>query len=168
MNLYIDLTKAVQIPSTSTDRVDGRRAARAHEESFNRRGSGAMGGDPSHDDPAVGGKWAHEEGDDDLEANRKRDSQISAERGITPKKDEPETKKSQEAVEILKSFSSSLREQTAKAMPNEREVEYLTTVCGYDVEDVVKGHARIVGSERSRFNDWLHQRLQASISRLVR
>lgn len=166
MNLYIDLNKAVNIPNTGTDRVDGNRAAREHKESFNRRGSGALGGDPTNDDPEVGGKWAHGENDDDLEADRKLDSQVAAERGIVGKKEE--AKKSQEAVDILKSFSSAMREQAARTMPNEREVEYLTAVCGYDVDDVMKGRARIVGPERTRFNDWLHQRLQASISRLSR
>lgn len=165
MNLYLDLNKAVQVPSTSGDRVDGRTAARAHRESFNRRGPGALGGDPTHDDPDVGNAWTHGEDDAELEEARKLDSQIAADRGIVRG---AETKKAQEAVEILKSFTQDLRYQMAAVAPNEREVEYLTSVCGYSVDDVMKGRAKIVGSERSRFNSWLHERLQASLSRLAK
>lgn len=184
MNLYLDLKKAVgQVPSTATEPVDDRRAARQYNESFSRRSSGVTGGDASADDPQQGGKWSHDEPlDDELENDRKRDTQIAQERGIIRK---PDTQKS-EAAEILKSFAAGLQAQVAPNMPNEAEVEYLTTECyksetvidkygreenirvPYTRDDVIKGYAKIEGSERSRFNAWLQERFQKSIGKLAR
>ncbi len=181
MNLYLDLKKAVgQVPSTSTGTVSERQGARSYNESFSRQSSGVTGGDPSPDDPQSGGKWSHEDSlDDDLEADRKRDTEIAQERGIVAK---PENTKKSEAVEILKSLTESLR----TPMPNEVEIEYLTTQCyksetvidqygrvenvrvPYTRDDVIKGHARIDGYERSRFNAWLHERFQKSLGKLAR
>ena len=185
MILYIDLKKAVgQVPSTATGPVDERRAVRQHNESFGRQSAGAAGGDPSHDDPQQGGKWSHDEPlDDELEADRKRDTQIAQERGIVSK---PEKTQKSEAVDILKSFTGALRAEVDAFKPNDAEVEYLTTQCyksetvvdqwgrvenvrvPYTRDDVVKGYARIEGSERSRFNAWLHDRLQKSLGKLAR
>jgi|LakMenE01Jun11ns_1017448.scaffolds.fasta_scaffold9953112_7 hypothetical protein len=171
MNLYLDLNKAVQIPSTGTDSVTGARAARSYEESFTRHSSGALGGDASPDDPDVGRKWRKaEQGDPEsldaeLEKDREKDSQIAQERGIVVRKEE--VKDTNKALEILKSLSGDLHEQLAYYMPNEREVEYLTVVKGNSVEDVMKGYVRISGYERARFNEWLHTRLMSSIHKLV-
>ncbi len=185
MNLYLDLKKAVQVPNTATDTPDDRRASRSYNESFSRRPGGVMGGDASSDDPQQGGKWSHEDAlDDDLENDRKRDTQIAQERGIISKPKE-DTAKS-EAVEMLKSFAAYLHAQVEPNLPNETEIEYLTTQCyksesvvdkfgreenvrvPYTREDVIKGRARIEGSERSRFNDWLQERFQKSLGKLAR
>lgn len=185
MNLYLDLKKAVgQVPSTSTDTPDERRASRQYNESFARRPNGVSGGDASHDDPQQGGKWSHEESlDEDLENERKRDSQIAQERGIVRG---PEGTAKSEAADMLKSFAAALTAQVAPNMPNETEIEYLTTQCyksetvinrygqeenirvPYTREDVIQGRAKIEGSERSRFNDWLQERFQKSLGKLVR
>lgn len=183
MNLYLDLKKAVQVPSTGTDTPDERRASRQYNESFSRRPQGVHS-DGSHDDPQQGGKWSHEEPlDEELENDRKRDTQIAQERGIVRG---PEGTAKSEAADMLKSFAAALQAQVAPSMPNETEVEYLTTQCyksetvinkygceenirvPYTREDVIKGRARIEGSERSRFNDWLQERFQKSLGKLVR
>lgn len=164
MTLYLDLHKAVQIPSSGTDSSSETKEARRYKESFARTHSGVMGGDASPNRPDVGANWKESEDlQDELEQERKLDSEIAQERGVVSKKDDS-TKK---AIDILKSFSSDLNEQIAKSLPNEREIEYLTTVCGYDVDDVMKGYAKITGHERSKFHAWLHQRLKKSINRLV-
>lgn len=184
MNLYLDLTKAVaQVPSTATDTPDDRRASRQYNESFSRR-PGGVGNDASHDDPQQGGKWSHGESlDDDLEEDRKRDTQIAQERGIVPK---PEQTKKSEAAEMLKSLAGLLHAQVEETLPNDVELEYLTTQCyksesvidqygrvenvrvPYTKDDVIKGHARIEGYERARFNAWLHERFQKSLGKLAR
>ena len=181
MKLYLDLRKAVgQIPSTATDTVSERRNVREYNESFTRHSSGAAGGDPSEDDPKVGGKWSHEESlDDELEGDRKRDTQIAQERGIISK---PESTSKSEAINMLKSLAASVMPD----MPTETEITYLTTQCfksetvinrygveetvrvPYTREDVIKGRARIEGSERARFTDWLQERFQKSLSGLPR
>lgn len=183
MNLYLDLKKAVgQVPSTSTDTPDEGRAARAYNESFARR-PGGVANDAKHDDPQVGGKWSQGDSlDAELEEDRKRDTQIAQERGIVQG---PEAKKS-EAAEILKSFAAEMQAQVAPYMPNDTEIEYLTTQCyksesvldsrgvesivrtPYTRDDVQKGYARIEGSERARFNDWLHKRFVESLGKLTR
>lgn len=186
MNLYLDLKKAVgQVPSTATESPDDRRASRQYNESFSRR-PGGVGNDASHDDPRQGGKWSHEESlDDELENDRKRDTQVAQERGIISKPEETK-KSSDEAVDILKSFADHMRAQVEPYMPNEAEIEYLTTQCyksetvldrfgqvenvrvPYTREDVIKGRARIQGLERARFNDWLQERFQKSLGKLAR
>jgi len=165
MNLYLDLKKAVgQVPSTATDTVSEREDSRRYKESFSRRSSGVLGGDASPDDPQVGGKWSHDEAlDDELENDRKTDTQIAQERGIVGK---PEQSKAQEAADMLKSFTFDLQQQVSQIMPNECELEYLTDVCGYTREDVIKGLAKIEGFERAKFNAWLNARFQQSVSRL--
>lgn len=167
MTLYLDLYKAVQIPSTGTDAVSDAKNARRYKESFTRNHSGVMGGDASPDRPDVGKKWKESEDlDSELEEDRKLDSEIAQDRGVIAKKpDEPESAK--KAINILKSFSDNLSEQLSKNLPNEREIEYLTTICGYDADDVMKGYAKITGHERAKFHAWLHQRLKKSINRLV-
>jgi hypothetical protein len=172
MNLYLDLHKAVQIPTTGTDAVSGPHAARKYNESFNRVNSGVMGGDASPDRPEVGRKWRKPDQEDsldeDLEEDRKKDSELAAERGIIPSKEKDDSSSTtKKALDILKSFSGELSTQLAAYTPNEREIEYLTAVRGYDYTDVVKGYVQISGRERSKFNDWLHERLKTSIDRLV-
>lgn len=173
MNLYLDLNKAVQIPSTGTDSISGNRAARAYEESFSRRSSGALGGDATPDDPEVGRKWRKvEQGDPsaldtELEEDRKKDSEIAQERGVIVKEEDVGGGETKKAIALLKSFSTELSTQLAYYIPNEREMEYLTVVKGYSVDDVMKGYARISGYERAKFNEWLHARLTDSINRLV-
>ncbi|NJL53700.1 hypothetical protein HC928_00245 [bacterium] len=153
MRLYIDLTKALgQVSAVGQDQKDGARAARAHKESFSRTHPGVSGGDPTKDDPEVGRRW-RDEGD---EEDDKTDSEVVA-----------QAEKSQEAVEMLKSLTGKFSQATKQHIPNPRELEYLTTVCGYAEEDVYKGLARIDGAERSRFNRWLNDRLMKSISRLL-
>ena len=164
MNLFLDLRKAVAIPNTGTDAVPGPRAAREYKESFNKDHSGVTGGDVSEDKPEVGKRWkADEHADDDLEEDRKRDTEIAQERGVVGKPVE-ETKK---ALNILKSFTEDLKDQLNKSQPNEREIEYLTTECGYEYADVIKGRARITGRDRDLFNTWLHTRLRKSLQRLA-
>jgi len=172
MNLYLDLNKAVQVPSTGTDSVSDSHARREYKESFGRTSVGVIGGDASHDDPDVGRKWrdAPDSGEgsleEELEDDRKRDTEIAQERGIVAKKEEAEPTK--KALDILKSFTGDLTTQLAMYTPNDREIEYLTTVRGYSLEDVTKGYVGITGRERAQFNDWLHQRLKTSIGRLLR
>lgn len=164
MNLFLDLRKAVTVPNTGTDSSSGAKTARAYKESFDQDHSGVTGGDASEDDPEVGKRWKSDENaDDDLEEDRKRDTEIAQERGVVGKPPE-EAKK---ALDIIKALNTDLQEQLYKSQPNEREVEYLTTVCGYEYDDVVKGRARIVGRERDLFNTWLHNRLRKSLNRLV-
>jgi hypothetical protein len=158
MNLYLDIRKAVQVPSVSTDSIEGDRAARQHDSSFSRQSSGVIGGDASGDDPEVGKKWK----DGDVDDDEKSDSQIAEEKGITVK---PDTKKS-EAVDMLKSMRYGLEAQLQLSAPNSREVEYLTTECGYTHEEVVKGLAVISGAERNRFNTWLQNKFVNAVSRL--
>jgi hypothetical protein len=76
-------------------------------------------------------------------------------------------KKSSEAVEILKSFNAVLVREIQQSQPNDTEVEYLLEK-GFTEEDITCGRARIVGPERGRFNQWLHNRLTKSISKLGR
>lgn len=155
MKLYLDLNKAVsQVPSTGTDHRSGERASKDYDESFTRVHTGVAGGDPTADKPEVGRRWSHSDEDDD----DKSDNEILKE----------STSKAQEAVDILKSLSTVAKSQLTKALPNERETEYLVHVCGYEMEDVIKGRARIVGHERDRFNSWLHKKLLDSIGRLSR
>jgi hypothetical protein len=173
MSLYLDLTKAVQIPSTGTDTVSGAHSAREYKESFSRTSSGVTGGDPSPDKPEVGKRWRDSDGegslDEELEADRKRDTEIAQERGIIAKKeDDSKQESTKKALDILKSFSGDLSAHLAAYTPNEREVEYLVDFRGYDAEDVAKGLVRITGRERAKFNDWLHSRLRTSIDRLLR
>lgn len=183
MRFYIDLNKAGgQVPSTATSTVDDRQAARNYNESFSRRSSGVAGND-TQEDPQQGGKWSHDEPlDDELEADRKRDTQIAQERGIVSKPAE-DTKKS-ETVEILKSLTSVLRNRVST--PTESEIEFLTTQCyksesvltdygtektvrvNYTKDDVMKGYARIEGADRVRFNAWLSERFQKSLGKLVK
>lgn len=185
MNLYLDLVKAGgQVPSTSTDTPDDRKASRSYNESFSRRPGGVSGGDASHDDPHQGGKWGHGEPlDDELEDDRKRDTQIAQERGIV---NGGETTEKSEAADMFKSISFAMAEHVTGSMPDDAEVEFLTTECyksesvvdsfgrvenirvPYTRDDVVRGRARIVGSERSRFNDWLQERFQKSLGKLAR
>lgn len=185
MHIYLDLKKAVQVPNTSTGPVTDRRAARQYEESFNRQSAGALGGEPTHDDPQQGGKWSHDEEDsvdNELEAARKKDSQIAQERGIILA---DKTEKS-EAAEMLKSFASALGSHLDQFAPNPAEVEYLTTQCfkseviqsefgpdkylrvPYTRDDVFSGRARIEGLERAKFNSWLQERFQKSLGKLIR
>lgn len=160
--LYIDLKKAVpSIPSTATDEKPERVSQRDYEESFARRSSGVAGGDASPGGVQSKGDTTSDL-DDDLEDDRKKDSEIASERGIIGK---PETKKS-EAVDMLKSLSGRVRDDITKNMPNVREIEYLTTVRNYTLEDIQKGYAKITGYERDHFNKWLNERLHASINKL--
>lgn len=176
MNIYLDfenLAKAVQVPSTATDTISEERGARQYNESFHRQSSGVTGGDPTADDPQQGGKWSHDDGDGDTEGDdTKRDSEVAREKGVS--------EKSIEAVDMLKSFTSMLNAQVRAFMPNETEIEYLTTQCyspnldekgnriHYTREDVLKGRATIEGSERGRFTDWLNDRFQKSVGKLTR
>lgn len=156
MRLYLDLNKALsQVSATGVDHKSGERAAEEHKESFSRDHTGVSGGDPSTDKPEVGGKWSHSSDEDDS----KTDNEIL--------KDKP-VAKAQDSIDILKSLTRNMHDHVSKALPNEREVEYLTQECDYNFEDVVKGRARITGYERAKFNRWLNQRLQSSISRLYR
>lgn len=165
---YLDLKKAVQIPSVGTDAHSDRHAVRKYNESFGRRHSGVVGGDLSPDRPEVGKKWkAPKEGealDDELETERQEDNKLAADRGIIPEKPES-TKK---ALDVLKSFSSALGNELSVYNPNPREIEFLTEVRGYSLDEVMKGRVQIVGRERAMFHEWLTHRLQKSISRLAR
>lgn len=184
MHIYLDLKKAVQVPNTSTGPVTDRHAARKYDESFNRQHSGALGGEPTHDDPQQGGKWSHDEEDtvdSELEEKRKKDMKIAQERGIIL-----ESAKKSEAADILKSFSSALSSHVEQFAPNPAELEYLTTQCykseliqsefgpdkylrvPYTRDDVFSGRARIEGSERAKFNSWLQERFQKSLGKLIR
>lgn len=172
MNLYLDLYKAVQMPSTATDAQPERRAARQFNESFTRRNSGVVGGDLTPDHPDVGRKWRNPSDDDDtlddeLEKEREKEAELASKRGIIPKPDKKEegTKK---ALDIFKSLSSNMAAELRSYTPNVREVEFLTEVRGYPMEAVLKGQVQISGRERSMFTEWLTGRLQKSINRLPR
>lgn len=166
MNLYLDLNKAVQIPNTATDSVPGRQGVRQYNESFDQRSSG-VDSEPNDKDNE---ESPNNEGslDDTLEDDRKLDTQVAQERGIVEKPDAKAAKKSSEASDMLKSFTASLQQQLGYARPNEREIEYLTSECDYSRDDVIKGRARITGSERNRFNTWLQGEFEKSIKRLAR
>lgn len=163
MNLYLDLNKAVQIPNTATDTVSDRQGAREYNESFARRSSG-VSGEP--DDKVREKPDNTDTLDDELEDDRKLDTQIAQERGIVEKPEE--TKKSWEGFDMLKSLTASLDAEVAAYTPNSREIEYLVDICGYTREDVMKGYATITGSERNRFNAWLQDELRKSIRKLAR
>lgn len=173
MNLYLDLYKAVQIPSMSTDAKPERRAARQFNESFTRRNSGVVGGDLTPDDPDVGRKWRNPKDeektlDDDLEEEREEETKQAADRGIIPKSDKKKEENTKKALDICKSLSSNLSAELRSYAPNVREVEFLTEVRGYPMEAVLKGQVQISGRERSMFSEWLTSRLQTSINRLPR
>lgn len=168
MRLFLDLSKAVPVPSVGTSSVSVQKDARSYNESFNRRSVGAMGGDASPDLPEVGKQRRNssESLDDALEEDRKRDSEISQERNLTPKDstEEEEEEPTSKALAILKSFNNSL--SSIKVVPNPTEVEYLTSVAGYSPSDVYAGRAKIVGLERAKFNSWLLDKLTNSVQRL--
>lgn len=164
MPLILDLAKAVNVPNTGTDQVSVRRDARRYNESFARRGSGVLGGDASPDDPDVGKKWRNSQDndlDEELEEDRKLDSEIAAERGVTVKKD------TEKAINLLTNLTKSINYELSRNLPNAREIEYLTEL-GHSKEDILKGLVFLQGPERSRFNYWLQDRLQKSVSKLRR
>lgn len=155
MKLYLDLQKALpQVPAVGADHKSGERAAKQHKESFSRDHVGVSGGSPTADKPEVGRKWSHPD-EEESEADKNKILKDS------------DTVKAQEAVDLLKSLTSDMYSRVAQSMPNVREIEYLTQECGYKLEDVVKGHAKIAGYERARFSRWLHKRLQDSVNRLL-
>ena len=82
MNLYLDLFKAVGIPNTATGPADDRQSSRSYKESFSRDHSGVTGGEP--DDHAIDANNSAD-ADEDLESDRKSDSQIAQERGVVGK-----------------------------------------------------------------------------------
>lgn len=163
MNLYLDLNKAVQIPSTANDSKPEREGIREYNESFTTRRTGV---DNEPDDKERSDTDNTGSLDDDLENDRKLDTQVAQERGIVGK---PETKKSLGyGFDMLKSLTDDIQSQLSGARPNVREVEYLTDICGHSHDDVMKGYATITGSERNRFNSWLQDELQKSIRKLAR
>ena len=164
MNLYLDLNKAVQIPSTANDETPEREDIRHYNESFTTRKTGALAepDDKTHSDTGDNTDSL----DDDLENDRKLDTQVAQERGIVGK---PDVKKSLgDGFDMLKSLTETMQDQLRAATPNVREIEYLVDVCGYTHDDVMKGYATIIGSERNRFNSWLQDELRKSIRKLAR
>lgn len=167
MNLYIDLNKAVQIPSTANDAQPEREGIREYNESFTTRKTGAASepDDKSHADSSDNTGSL----DDELEDDRKLDTQVAQERGIVGKPEGKDIKKAfSDGFDMLKSLTDDLQSQLNAVTPNVREVEYLTGICGYTQDDVMKGYATITGSERNRFNSWLQDELRKSIRKLSR
>jgi len=166
MNLYLDLSKAVQIPNTANDAKPERQSIREYNESFTTSKTDALSepDDKVHSDDAGDNTGSL---DDELENDRKLDTQIAQERGIVGK---PDVKKAfnVDGFDLLKSFTASLQDQLDVVTPNAREIEYLVDVCGYTRDDVMKGYATITGSERNRFNTWLQDELRKSIRKLAR
>lgn len=165
MNLYLDLNKAVQIPSTANDAKPERQSIREYNESFttSKTGVASEPDDKVHSDESGDNTGSL---DDELENDRKLDTQVAQERGIVGK---PDVKKSLgDGFDMLKSLTDDMRDQLNAATPNVREVEYLVDVCGYSHDDVMKGYATITGSERNRFNAWLQDELRKSIRKLAR
>lgn len=168
MKLYLDLNKAGgQVPSTAMDSTPERTNVRAYNESFSRVSPGVMGGDPTGDS---GGHHGDTSLDDELEADRKKDSDIAQERGLIqgmkPKGEEEDTKKSF-AAELLDSFTVGLQKSLHATLPNDREVEFLLER-GYSRDDILKGYAKITGADRARFVAWLEDRFHKSLDRLYR
>lgn len=170
MNLYLDLNKAVQIPSTANDAKPERQSIREYNESFttSKTGVAAEPDDKIHSDESGDNTGSL---DDELEDDRKLDTQVAQERGIVGKpegKAEDVKKSISDGFDMLKSFTAQMRDELNATAPNVREIEYLVDVCGHARADVVKGYATITGSERNRFNTWLQDELHKSIRKLTR
>lgn len=175
MKLYIplfgtEISKAVQIPNAGMDSSSERKTALNHKESFTRVSPGVSGDSAAPDRPEVGAKWAHDEEssvDEDVEKERNANKDLNDKRGVTkaPKKVE----KSSEALEIMKSFNSELKDELRFVKLNPLEVEFLKShFDGCTDDDINKGRVSITGRHRSAFTDWLNERLVRNSSNIYR
>lgn len=154
-----------------------RQVAREYNTSFDESPVGVMGGDGRADDPDVGPQHRHSEEDaldNELEEQRQADNALAADRGIIPKDDdddddeEEETTKSigSTALDIAKSLNYKMDAALSRKSLNPTEEQFLREELGYSKHDITKGVARISGSDRHRFSEWLSSRVQKSISHL--
>lgn len=186
MRLYVDTTLKKALPSVSasgTDTKDEDRENLEYHNSYTKRPVGAASGhEASHDDPDVGGK--HGGGDtvdEEVESKRQENNEKAAKRKLIPvekgfatpeemeKEDGyPEAFKSQSATNMLKSLTSGLAEFNQALLPSDLEFEFLTAYKGLPADEVAKGLHWIAGKDRDLFQEWVCDRMQKSITSLLR
>lgn len=165
MKHYLDIRKALpSVSSSGTDTQDEDREIMEHKASYTKRPVGAASGhEASHDDPDEGGKYGGGGTvDDELEGDRKANNEKAGKRNLIP------VKKSNEAVDMLKSLSSGLAEVYEQLTPSELESEFLVSHCGLPADEVAKGLHWIAGKDRDLFDQWVCDRMTKSIDALLR
>ena len=165
MNLYLkELNKAVSPPNVGRDTVPERRSVTAYKNSFAEQPVGVLGGGSTPDKPEVGKDWdrSKEYVVDELEEQQRELDREAQEQGIV-REDEEQTVKS---LALLETVSEQAVSIINKSKPSDTEIEFLTEVLGYTHDDVRKGRARIVGRDRTVFNEWVCSRLQKSVENL--
>jgi hypothetical protein len=163
MNLYLkELNKAVSPPNVGRDTVPERRSVASYQSSYAEQPVGVLGGSHTPDSPEVGKDWkrSKEYVVDELEEDRDALDAEAVDSGVVRKQ---EVNKS---LSMLAQVNDCALDILHKLKPNETEIEFLTEVLGYTHEDVNKGLARIVGRDRSLFNEWVCERLHKSVAEL--
>ncbi len=168
MDLYIDLMKA-EGPSSAVGQntnVSSQRRKRLVDESYNKHPVGVMGGDGKPDDPDVGPRHNHTTSlDDSLEDERKKYADKQDARNIirTPKDDEEEEEETKKSLAFLECIADIVKSEDY----NPVEREFLFQEMGYTSADLIKGIAPLSPSDRSRFGQWLDDRMQKSVLDLM-
>ena len=149
--------KAVQ-PSTFGSVTPSEERARVkYESSYAKRPTGVASGEQHEpDDPDVGKQWKHSDEDS-----------VSAEVERMLQEQEEPTEKSFSAS-LVQAITKSLTNEIRQYVPTDLEADFMVAELGYDPNSVKKGLMTIQGRDRHRFNEWAHERLNKSLSDLLR
>lgn len=175
MKLYLDLEKAGQGQTGGKDNISGSRKAAKVRSSYEKQPVGVTGGGHTPDHPDKGGKWQHTEEDSvdtELEEDREKQRTKAADRNLIPEDEDAEEKSinksfNSSANDLVKSIGMYVSSMSGLKKPSNTEREFLTEVMGFTEDDIRKGLAKIHGTDRHRFNEWLQDRLYKSLDALT-
>jgi hypothetical protein len=157
--LYLDIFKAVNLPTSGNVTESEKRAKIKYKDSYAKRPTGVMeeSGTLLEDDPDEGASWKHSDADS-------QESEVDKELKEEEKSKDKDAKK---GLDILKSLNTAIRSEIDYYTPNELETQFMVEELGQDIRQVRKGLTSITGHNRHKFNEWVHSRLQKSVDSLV-
>ncbi len=173
MNLYLDLNKGQGVTSVGTTTKKEPQSITAYKESFVSSPSGVANDGASYDDPKVGKKWKHGESDSEeveLQADREKQNKEAQDQNLVPTPEEVGMKKAfdLDALDMVKSLTSGLRDQLNLHKLSATEAEFLHLVKGFSHEEINRGRHTIVGKDRALFSRFLCEKALSAVDDLYR
>lgn len=171
MNLYLDLSKGQGVTSVGTTTKREPQSIATYKESFVSSPSGVANDGAAYDDPKVGKKWKHGESEDEaLEEDREKRNKEAQDQNLVPTPEEVGMKKAfdLDALDMVKSLTSGLRDQLNLHKLSATEVEFLHLVKGFSHEEIHRGTHVIAGKDRALFSNFLCEKALSAVDDLYR